>query len=226
MSDTDHAAIYRGVRLRVTEFVSALPDEVLDRVAPATPRWRVRDLVSHLAGTTADIVSGNLVDVAGDTWTQEQVDARADVPLRDVLVEWERCSRMVEPLIGGFDPTTRRMLLTDAVTHELDVRGAAGDRGGRTSDAVDYVFGGVSPAIGGRRGGRGALRIVHEAGDTVVGGGAVTATVRTSRFEIVRAAVGRRSTDEVDRWDWSGDAMPETVVLPRFAPSRATPLDE
>ena len=69
MSDIDHAAVYRAVRVRITALVCELPEETLDRVAPATPEWRVRDVVAHLAGSTADIVSGNLDDVASDEWT-------------------------------------------------------------------------------------------------------------------------------------------------------------
>ena len=37
MSEIDHAAVYEGVRLRVTALVQTLESEMLDRVAPATP---------------------------------------------------------------------------------------------------------------------------------------------------------------------------------------------
>ena len=53
-----------------------------------------------------------------------------------------------------------------------------------------------------------------------------TATVHTTRFEIVRASVGRRSYDQIKAWDWEGDTRPETVVLGMFAPPRTTPLVE
>ena len=78
MTETDHAEVYRSVRLRVMDLVCDLPEETLDCVAPATPEWRVRDVVAHLAGGTADIVSGNLDDVASDEWTGAQVNARDD----------------------------------------------------------------------------------------------------------------------------------------------------
>ena len=226
VSDIDHAAIYQGVRVRVTDLVGELPDETLDRIAPATPEWRLRDIVAHLAGGTADIVSGNLADVASDGWTQAQVDARRDTPIGEVLDEWARCSEIVEPMIANFEPLMRAMALTDAVTHEHDLRGALSIPGARDADAIAFAFQGVSRAIGAQRGEAGGLRIIHEAGETVVGSGEPTATVRTSRFEIVRASVGRRSYDQIAAWDWEGDARPQTVVLARFAPPRATPLDE
>ena len=226
MSDVDHAAVYRGVCVRVMALVTGLPAEMFDVVAPATPEWRVRDLLAHLAGATADIVSGNLADVASDEWTGAQVDARRHVPIADVLDEWARCSAIVEPMIASFDPLMRAMLLTDAVTHEHDVRGALRVPGDRDSDAVAYAFRGVSGGIGSQRGAAGALRIVHDAGVAVVGAGEPAATVRTTRFEIVRAGVGRRSHDQIAAWDWEGDSRPECVVLARFAPPRLSPLNE
>jgi hypothetical protein len=226
MSDVDYAAVYRAVRVRVTALVCELPEETLDLVAPATPEWRVRDVVAHLAGSTADIVSGDLADVASDDWTAAQVDARRDVPIGEVLDEWARCSAIVEPMIAKFDPLMRTMLLTDAVTHEHDLRGALGVPGERDSDAIGYAFRGVTGGIGVQRGDAGALRILHDAGERVVGAGEPTATVQTTRFEVVRASVGRRSSGQIAAWDWEGDARPETVVLARFAPPRLTPLNE
>ena len=74
--------------------------------------------------------------------------------------------------------------------------------------------------------GAGALRVVHEAGEVVAGDGDPTATVRTSRFEVVRAAVGRRSPDQIAAWDWDGEPDPTSIVLGRFAPGRPAPLAE
>ena len=226
MADIDHAAIYRSIRLRVTDLVGNLPDDVLDRQAPATPAWRVRDIVAHLAGGTADIVAGNLEDVASDAWTQAQVDARIDVPLVEVLEEWERCSGTVEPTIEDFPPIMRMMLITDALTHEHDIHGAIGTEGDRASEAVAFAFHGVSRAIGAQRGDGGALHIVHDGGHAVVGDGGPTATVRTSRFEIVRAGVGRRSYEQIAAWDWDGEPLVESLVLGRFSPPRPGPLIE
>jgi len=226
MSDSDHADVYRSVRIRIMQLVRELPEETLDCIAPATPDWRVRDVVAHLAGGTADIVSGNLDDVASDKWTGAQVDARRNVPIGEVLDEWARCSAIVEPRIAKFDALMRAMLLTDAVTHEHDLRGALGAPGERESDAIAYAFRGVSGGIGAQRGDRGALRIRHDAGETVVGAGEPTATVQTTRFEIVRASVGRRSYTQSATWDWEGDSRPESMVLARFAPPRVTPLNE
>jgi len=179
----------------------------------------------HLAGSTADVVSGNLEGVGTDVWTRAQVESRRDKPIGDVLDEWARCGEIVESMISTFDPRARAMLLTDAVTHEQDLRGALGAPGARDVDAITFGFHSVSRGIGAQRG-SGGLHIFHEAGETVVGSGAPTAILRTSRFEILRAGVGRRSYDQIAGWDWEGDARAETMVLARFVPPRTTPLYE
>ena len=110
----------------------------------------VRDVVAHLAGGAADVLAGNLEDVASEAWIQAQVDARIDVPFVEVLEDWDRCSASVEP----------------------------------------------------------------------------TGTVRTSRLEIVRAGVGRRSYEQIGAWDWNGETFVESFVLGRFSPPRPNPLVE
>lgn len=227
---TDHQAIYRGVRRRVTDLVAGLsdPDGAMAAPAPATPGWRAHDVLAHLSGGTADIVAGNLEGVASEAWTQAQVDARLDTPVAGLLEEWARCCETVEPLIPDIPGAMRTMLLVDAVTHEHDIRGALGDAGARDSDAVAYAFRSLTRGIAAQRAaaGDGALRIVHEAGETQLGEGEPEATVETTRFEIVRAAVGRRSAAQIGAWSWVGAARPSTIVLERFAPPRPEPLVE
>jgi uncharacterized protein (TIGR03083 family) len=233
MTAPDPIDAYRATRQRVTELVRHLPEDTLDRTAPATPRWRLRDIVAHLAGTTSDIVVGRLEGVATDEWTQAQVEARRHLPLAQVLDEWARCSATVEPTIPQFPSMMRTMFITDVVTHEHDLRGALGEPGARDSDAIALSFRALSRGIGARRDdvGAGPLRIVHDAGETTVGGGAEeggtpTATLHANRFEIVRAGVGRRAPGQIAAWSWEGDARPETVVVAMFNPPRVDPLDE
>ncbi|MEY3360670.1 MAG: hypothetical protein RL531_389 [Actinomycetota bacterium] len=226
MPNDDPIAIYRGIRGRVADLVRDLDADTLDRIAPATPAWSVHDLLAHLIGDVTDIVEGNLDGVATDAWTQAQVDRRRGIPVADLLEEWEHGSAVIEPTIGDFPPMMRTMFLTDAVTHEHDIRHAIGAPGARDSDAIAYSYATAVVAAGLARGGAGAVRVVHEAGEDVVGDGSVTATLRTPRFEIVRAAVGRRSLDEIVAWDWEGEPTPDAFVLGMFTPTRETPLGE
>lgn len=226
MPTHDHIAIYRGIRGRISELVRDLDADTLARTAPATPAWSVQDVVAHLAGAVTDIVSGNLDGVATDAWTQAQVEQRRGVAVADLLEEWDRGAAVVEPTIDGFPPIMRAMFLTDAVTHEHDIRHAIGAPGARDSDAIAFSYGRAIGSIGSARGESGAVRIMHDAGEDLVGEGDTTATLRTSRFEVVRAAVGRRSLDEIVAWDWDGEPTPDAFVLGMFTPTRETPLGE
>lgn len=229
MTEPDPIEVYRQVRARVGDLAAAADDAALDRDCPATPGWRVRDVIAHLGGATADIVAGNLDGVASDAWTQAQVDARAEWSIDEVIDEWARCSEVVEPLIPSIDPLMQTMLLADAVTHEHDVRCGLAVPGARASDGVVLAFGRLAPALGAQRrnAGAGPLRIEHEEGVVVVGGdGEPTATLRATRFEVLRGAFGRRSPDQIAAWDWSGEASPDAMVLARFVPPRTDPLVE
>lgn len=228
MPTDDLVTIYRGIRGRVSDLVRDLDADTLGRTCPATPEWTVRDVVAHLAGAVTDIVEGNLEGVASDPWTQAQVDRSVGAPIDDLLAEWDRGAAQVEPTIDAFPPRMQMMFLTDAVTHEHDVRHAIGRPGARDSDAVAYAYGRALISISRARDEAevGAVRIVHDAGEDVAGTGEPTATLRTSRFEIVRAVVGRRSYSEIEAWDWDGEPTPTAFVYGMFSPPRSTPLDE
>ena len=222
----DLAEIYRGIRTRVTELILGASSESLERVAPATPEWSALGVLAHMVGSTADVIEGRLEGVASTEWTQTQVDLRSKSSPEQLLEEWGRFSPQVEPLIDSFPRRMQGMFIVDATTHEQDLRGALNAPGARDSDAVVYSFDQLSFGIGRQRGDAGALRIIHEAGERVVGEGEATAVLRTTRFEIIRAGVGRRSASQIASWDWEGSAEPESVVIGMFAPPRSTELVE
>src|SRR2546430_10175368 len=86
---TDYAQTYGALRSRVSDLVRGADEEQLELHTPAAPEWRVRDVVAHLSGITADINAGNLDGVATDAWTARQVDARRDWSIEQVLEEWD-----------------------------------------------------------------------------------------------------------------------------------------
>jgi hypothetical protein len=61
--------------------------------------------------------------------------------------------------------------------------------------------------------------------DHTFGDEPATASCRTTKFEFVRAATGRRSLEQMAQWDWDGDARTELVVMPIFT-ARPEPLVE
>src|SRR6266516_8199434 len=99
---TDYAQTYGALRSRVSDLVREADEEQLGRHTPAAPEWRVRDVVAHLSGITADINAGNLDGVATDAWTARQVDTRRDWSIEQVLDEWAMEGSKVEAVMSSF----------------------------------------------------------------------------------------------------------------------------
>jgi Mycothiol maleylpyruvate isomerase N-terminal domain len=86
----DVANRYGDARSRVIGLVSALPDAQLAVIVPGTPRWTVRELVSHLVGGPVCFLTGSsTADVGSEAWTQAQVDERRDRSIWDLVEEWD-----------------------------------------------------------------------------------------------------------------------------------------
>ena len=161
---TDYESAYRDVRLRVIDLLRDRPDDVLERIAPATPQWRVRDIVAHLGGVCDDIAHGNMDGVATDPWTQTQVQKRREWSFDRVLDDWSEHASVVEPMLNGIGQPIGQMVF-DAWTHEQDVRGALGEPGAREGAAVDIAWDWFVATNG--------------------SAGARVATVRASRYELL-----------------------------------------
>lgn len=229
MSDTpDYAGAYHELRTRVADLVCNADPAALEVKAPATPEWRVRDVVAHLAGVCDDVSNGNMDGVASDAWTNAQVATRADWPIDQLLDDWDEHAQKVEAVINDLGPASGQML-ADASTHEQDIRGALGVPGGRESDATAIGVDWGLRAIGGRlkAQGLGTLRVEHESGSTEVGKGEPVTTLRASRFEIGRALAGRRSASQVQALDWDGPLDPAQLnLLPELFPPPTADLIE
>jgi uncharacterized protein (TIGR03083 family) len=224
--EPDYAGAYRDLRTRVTELVLLATDEQLDATPPATPEWRTRDVLAHMTGSTADILNGRLEGVGSNPWTQVQVDERLDWALADLLAEWETNAPQIEPLIPSFGIMAGQFIV-DSTTHEQDLRGALDAPGGRDTDAMDIAFAWLGSRVGEIRAGAGAggITVMVEDGAHTFGDAPATASCTTTKFEFMRAATGRRSLDQIEGWDWDGDARTELVVMPIFT-ARPEPLAE
>jgi uncharacterized protein (TIGR03083 family) len=224
--EIDYAGAYRSLRERVIELVSGATEEQLDIHAPATPEWRIRDVLAHLTGNTSDVLTGNLEGVGTDPWTQVQVDARRDRPVADLVEEWKKNGPEIDPLIPSFGSVAGQFMV-DSVTHEHDIRGGLDLPGARESEALAIGFVWLGDRVGELRDGAavGALRVETEGGPYTFGTGEVADTCATTRFEFLRASTGRRSVDQIAAWDWNGDVRPDLLVMPIFVP-RADPLVE
>jgi uncharacterized protein (TIGR03083 family) len=221
MNQDEYPQAYRELRGRVIDLVRDLDEEQVNAVAPATPQWRVRDIVAHVTGVCADVLDGNLDGVATDDWTDKQVTDRRDRPFADVLAEWEEKGAAIDAAIPDFPEIAAGQMIADATTHEQDIRGALEARGGRDSAALDIAFRWGAGVLDGSE----PLRLESEVGPVIVGEGDPVATVRASRFDFVRSYTGRRSLDQMKAFDWDGEPRPERLVLMIFSP-RETPLVE
>jgi uncharacterized protein (TIGR03083 family) len=210
----DYAQTYHDARSRIVGLVRDLDQDRLEMLAPATPEWRVRDIVAHLTGVCADIIGGNLDGVATDAWTATQVDDRRDVPFDAVLREWEEKGAAVEAAVPDFPEVAVGQMITDTATHEQDLRGALDAPGARDSDAVDIAVRWGAQVLDGSR----PLRLETDAGAIAIGDGAPVATVAASRFELMRAMTGRRSLEQMQAYGWEGAPCPERLVLAIFTP--------
>ena len=222
----DYVQTYAALRRRVAELVREADDEQLERHAPAAPEWRVRDIVAHLSGVTADINSGNLDGVATDAWTARQVDARRDWSIDRVLEEWDIEAAKVEAVMATLPEVAVGQMTMDAATHEQDIRGGLERPGARDADAVTVGFDwGVAIVASMADQADTTLLIQTDAGSAMVGNGAREVGVRAPRYELFRAMTGRRSAEQMRAFDWDGQPAPELLVFPIFTP-RETPLVE
>jgi uncharacterized protein (TIGR03083 family) len=216
-SMTTDAETYRELRGELITLARARRDD-LETTAPATPEWRVRDLLAHLGGVCDDVVNGNLADVAANTWTAAQVEKRRGWTIDEVLADWEQRGGEVDALIDQAPAGMFGQLLFDAWTHGQDIRGALRAPGGQDSPAAACSYAWGTEALEGRdrTDGRPELSLVTEEGICVIGSGAPSATLRASRFELLRAMTGRRSQAQVRAFVWDGEPDPERLLLAPF----------
>jgi uncharacterized protein (TIGR03083 family) len=220
-----HAAAYQAIKDRVTALTAGLDGATAERLAPATPAWRVKDVLAHLVGVNADVLAGNIDGAGTDPWTAVQVDARRDRTVSELLAEWDEVAPPLIEIFPAIPDGPRGQLIFDAVTHEHDLRGALGQPGMQDSDAIAIGFAWAVDVLALIRdgGGHGAFCLRTEHGDHVAGSGEPITTVAAPRFELFRALEGRRSQAQIDAFEWSGEIGDRSLS---FFPPRPTDLVE
>lgn len=215
----DYGTAYAGVRERTSALLRAATPEQLAAIAPATPEWTVKDVLGHMAGVPTDVLAGRTDGIASDAWTAAQVERYRDADLEAVIAEWDEASATVEPMIADFGVMAGQAI-ADVVTHEHDVRHALDAIGARDSDAVFIGSAWCAQWIGQRaaEGDGGTLRVETDLWSHTFGDGEPTTTLRTSAFEVLRAATGRRSEAQIAAYEWDGPARTDVVVLSIFSP--------
>jgi uncharacterized protein (TIGR03083 family) len=219
-----YAAEYGALRARVADLVGALPADALDCASPATPEWSAHDLLAHLVGVADDAVHGRIDGIATDPWTAAQVDARRDAATVAMLAEWDDVGPQFQDAMLAIPEIFAGQALFDAFTHEHDLRRALSQPGARDTAALDLTYGWLVGLRSVTE--QPALRYDTEAGTVVAGVGEPVTTITTSRFEILRAATGRRSRSELEQWKWEPEPDPDAVLVASFFTMRDEPLAE
>jgi uncharacterized protein (TIGR03083 family) len=236
-------ALYLDTQDRVAALVADAGPEAATAPVPACPSWRVKDVVAHLTGLCADVLSGNIAGAATDEWTAAQVDARRQIPLAEVLAEWEDLAPKFAVMIDDFPGRYGNQVAADLAVHEQDLRGALGRPGARDSEAltkgIDFLLSTVGDP-GATALGLGPLEISADGHSWIIGTGEAAAgdpaaaietalmtkempspqrsdakaSLKGDRFELFRAMTGRRSAEQIRGFQWSTDPEP---YLPLFA---------
>jgi uncharacterized protein (TIGR03083 family) len=210
---------YADARARVVSLVADISDEQTATPVPGTPRWTVRELVSHMVGGPVDFLAGNLTDAGGESWTQAQVEARRGRSVASLLDEWDGVADGLDTAIrDGHVPAP---VSFDVITHEQDLRGALGAPATPDPLAVRFVTDGFAARVERvvAKAGLPPLQISDPAGGWCRGpDGGLHA--EASEFEWFRALTGRRSTGQVSTFAWSGDPAPYLDLLSPFGPLR------
>jgi uncharacterized protein (TIGR03083 family) len=216
----DLAALYADTQGRVLALVEPLDPATLATRVPGTPKWTIRELVTHVTGVCADLAAGNTEGAATERWTGRQVAARRDDPFPSVLAEWrDRAPALIDLLAtpGQVDAAA-----FDLLTHEHDLRGALGLAG--PSDPAAVL--GVTSRVTGRVGhlvGKNGLATLHLACDECAWdcgepGSDPGPSGRAPLFEWFRALFGRRSAAQILTYQWDGDPSPYFDLLNLFGP--------
>jgi uncharacterized protein (TIGR03083 family) len=218
-------AAYRGVRERVTEVLVGVDDGVAATTpVPGCPEWTVTDLAAHICGVCVDILEGNLDGVGTAPWADAQAERFAPLGLAAVLAQWNEVGPQVEALGPAFPPRAATQLVFDVTTHEHDARGAVGDTGGRSREALavplDFIAGSLDARVRHEQLPTLALRAA-DGWSATAGEGSPDVELRASSFELFRSFGGRRSLDQIRALDWSAD--PDVYLAAVFTDTPLTP---
>ncbi|MBV8159410.1 MAG: hypothetical protein JO265_00655 [Acidimicrobiia bacterium] len=201
MSDAT-GELYRQARLRIESLTADEPLDTLASVVPACPAWTVRDVIGHVVGVAEDLFAGH-VGRFGDDQTAGQVGRHRSQDVGQLLEHWADTARPWE-MGSAVSPAPP---LLDLITHEHDIRGALGRPGARDDPAVRIVSDRLlrfEPPV--------AVRIeVEDAAVRLGPSGVDPIVLRTTRWEVLRWRMGRRSRRQLAAMDWSRD--PEAALL-------------
>jgi uncharacterized protein (TIGR03083 family) len=205
----------------LSELIRELEPGRLQSAVAASDGWSVHDVVAHLAAVVSDMNTGTLRGAGGP----EQVAARRDRSVGELLSEWEAGAPQFEGALAALGESGAALVVGDVWNHEQDVRGAVGVEGGRDPLAEQLAIVGYAAERGGQiaEAGLAALRLRAGVDEWVLGDGEPGATIVEEPYELARMLWMRRTPEQVRAYRWDGDPEPYVALLTAGGPSEPLP---
>ena len=214
----DCGARYEQLRQTFVALVRAAGPEELDRAVPATPAWRVRDVLAHVTGLTQDLNGGDIGPGDPHAWTARQVDRFRSGTVDAVITAWDHEAPTFEDGLRLFGYQLGNHFVGDLFVHLTDVQVALGqpvDQDGIAMwIALDWYLDSLGETLAEAH--VGALAVESGPETRIVGPGDVAASVTVEPFEMLRACAGRRTLAEIRAFAWSGDVDAFVGRLSRY----------
>jgi uncharacterized protein (TIGR03083 family) len=172
---------YIELRERMIALLRELPADTAQMTVPHCPEWTVQETVSHMMGVPEAIMMGDMEGVAGEEWTQRQVERHRGDSLKDLADAWEAQGPQFLQILPNIPQPTLSQFVFDVTSHEHDVRHAVGQPGARDSGAVTV--------------GLGFIKTVIDSRDDIDIAAVNESSVST--FDLFRSLGGRRSLEQI-----------------------------
>ncbi|HET7432233.1 MAG TPA: maleylpyruvate isomerase N-terminal domain-containing protein [Nocardioides sp.] len=172
---SDWAEVYRSNVAALTALAEGLSVEQLSLRVPATPDWDVHDVLAHLAGSPADVLSGRMDGAPSAEWTARHVAERSARTPEDLVTELRGS---VDGVVASLDGSDSPALVWNAAVHHADLHEALG-KGAPPEVHWRPVLEALAP------------RALGEHADAVAG---------VPDYELFRALFSRRSRAQMAAW--------------------------
>ncbi len=221
---------YRQSRDRLLELGRQLSPEQAATESAACPAWTIKDIFSHLAGISADILSGNTAEAATEPWADAQVAGRVDRSLTEVLAEWTETGPEISKIMESAGNAFPFQLFVDQWTHEWDIRAALGSSAAIRADntVFETYFDEFATIMADEASSAGLDRLTLDVDGRRrdIGDGDELGGLELSMFEFARISMGRRSADQLGALSWPmADPSAHIDVLVRWSVATSDVID-
>lgn len=219
----DLFTIYCDTRQRMIELVESTDPDDLERTVPACPDWTVRQLFVHCVSMPAAIATGDLPSGDLDAWIAAILDARAQLSIEELVVEWTSVDDTIAAMVGGGGA----VLLDDLVVHEHDLRAALERPDHSLLDADVFVPRALQSCVPElERRGLGAIEVRHDGRVWRSHDAPIGWVLVTSPWEAVRALYSRRTAEELRNVSAGDDVNAYIALLDDHLPLPVSSLHE